>query len=335
MLGFCTSPEFINHFPGEHHPERPDRIRAVNAAVRQAGLIDSLNPFPEFKPGFRIEPIGGEKLFELTPTPADESVISLVHTNPEFIERIRRICESGGGVLDQGDTVVSAKSFEVARLSTGALLTCCDAVVTGKVKRAFAAVRPPGHHAEPDRAMGFCLFSNVAIAAKYLQRKHGVQTIAIVDFDVHHGNGTQAAFEDDPSVLFISIHQRPETCYPGTGYDWEVGEGAGRATTLNIPMDPGSTDEDYLARFESKIIPKLDLFKPEMMLISAGFDGHTDDPLAQVDLTDDAFGKFTSMLVAAANAHCGGRIVSALEGGYNLAALGRSVVRHLQVLRDE
>jgi acetoin utilization deacetylase AcuC-like enzyme len=335
MLGFCTSPEFVNHLTGEYHPERPDRIRAINAAVCQAGLVDSQNPFPEFKPTFQIDPIGGEKLVELTPRAADESEISLVHSDPNYLEAIRRVCESGGGLLDQGDTVVSPRSLELGLLSSGALLTCCDAVVSGKVKRAFAAVRPPGHHAEPDRPMGFCLFSNVAIAAKYLQRKHGVHTVGIVDFDVHHGNGTQAAFEDDPSVLFISVHQNPRTCYPGTGFDWEVGEGPARGTKLNIPMDPGSTDADYYAQFESKIIPKLDLFKPEILLISAGFDAHADDPLAQIDLSDEAFEKMTSMIVAAANTHCRGRIISSLEGGYHLGALAGSVVRHLRVLRDE
>jgi acetoin utilization deacetylase AcuC-like enzyme len=196
-------------------------------------------------------------------------------------------------------------------------------------------VRPPGHHAEPDRPMGFCLFSNVAIAARYLQRQHGVHSIAIVDFDVHHGNGTQAAFEDDPSVLFISIHQHPRTCYPGTGYEWEAGEGPGRGTKLNIPMPPGSTDADYIAQFKSKVIPKLDLYKPEILMISAGFDAHADDPLAQIDLSDEGFAAMTSMLVQAANTHCHGRIISCLEGGYHLGALARSLVRHLQVLRDE
>jgi acetoin utilization deacetylase AcuC-like enzyme len=334
MLAFCTSPDFVNHNTGEYHPERPDRIRAIAHAVRQAGLIDSLNPFPHFIPKFRIQPIGGEKMLELAPKPADEESIRLVH-NQQQIDYVRRVCQGGGGVLDQGDTVVSAQSFDVALLATGAVLTCCDAVVAGKTKRAFAAVRPPGHHAEPHRPMGFCLFGNVAIAARYLQRRHGVQRVAIVDFDVHHGNGTQAAFDDDPSVLFISIHQHPATCYPGTGYDYETGEGQAAGTKLNIPMMPGSTDDDYLEQFQSKILPKLDEFKPEMLLISAGFDAHSDDPLANVELSDDGFAAMTRLLSQAANTHCQGKIVSALEGGYHLGAVARSLVRHLQVLRDE
>jgi acetoin utilization deacetylase AcuC-like enzyme len=182
--------------------------------------------------------------------------------------------------------------------------------------------------------MGFCLFSNIAIAARYLQRRHGLHTIAIVDFDVHHGNGTQAAFEDDPSVLFISIHQHPKTCYPGTGYDWETGEGPGSGTSLNIPMAPGSGDAEYIAQFDEKILPKLDQFKPEILLISAGFDAHTDDPLAQMELTENGFEAMTRMLVDVADAHCRGRIISSLEGGYHLGALTQSVVRHLNALRQ-
>jgi acetoin utilization deacetylase AcuC-like enzyme len=333
LLGFCSSPEFVDHLTGELHPERPDRIRAIAHAVRQAGLIDSPNPFPDFSPGFQIQPIGGEKLLEIAPAPAELQHIEWVH-HRKMIEHARHICQNGGGVLDQGDTVVSPRSFDVALLSCGAVLSCCDAVMTGRVKRAFAAVRPPGHHAEPDRAIGFCLFGNISIAARYLQRKHGVDHVAIVDFDVHHGNGTQAAFEEDPTVLFISIHQHPKTCYPGTGYDWEIGEGAGRGTTLNIPMMPGGGDAEYFVQFEENILPKLDEFKPEVLLISAGFDGHSDDPLAQMELTDEGFETMTRMLVDSASRHCGGRIISALEGGYNLGALGRSVVRHLSALRD-
>jgi acetoin utilization deacetylase AcuC-like enzyme len=177
--------------------------------------------------------------------------------------------------------------------------------------------------------MGFCLFSNVAIAARYLQRRHGVGRLAIVDFDVHHGNGTQAAFEDDGDVLFISLHQHPSTCYPGSGHEWETGVGAGEGATINIPFDPGSEDDDYLRAFDSKVVPALERFRPEFMLVSAGFDAHRDDPLAQMNLSEEAYERMTRLLVQVADVHCGGRLVSALEGGYNLRALGRSVVRHL------
>ena len=333
MTGFCSSAKFVEHHTSAAHPERPDRIRAIAAAVRQAGLIETPNPFPGFQLNLGPLPHCSGGLVDLgEPGTADEKWLLLVHT-AQHVERIRRVCAAGGGVLDEGDTPVGPKSFEIALLATGAILGCCDAVVGGKVRRAFAAVRPPGHHAEPDRVMGFCLFSNVAIAARYLQQGHGVGKVAIVDFDVHHGNGTQAAFESDPPVLFVSLHQDPRTCYPGTGYEWEVGEGAGRGFTLNLPMSPGSDDDDYLEVMEARVLPKLDEFRPEFLLISAGFDAHRDDPLAQIDLSEEAFERMTRMLVGVANAHCGGRIVSALEGGYNLRALGRSVVRHLVALR--
>lgn len=331
-VGFCSSPRFADHVTGPHHPERPDRIRAVHRAVRDAGLITSPDPFPDFKLDTGIAPVGGEPFVELAPHPIDPQLLTLVHT-PAEIDLVRRVCASGGGVLDQGDTPVGPASYDVALLAAGAVLQCCDAVMASRVTRAFAAVRPPGHHAEPDRPMGFCLFNNVALAARYLQRAHGLQRVAIVDFDVHHGNGTQAAFEDDPTVLFISIHQHPRTCYPGTGYDYEVGAGPGRGHTLNLPVSPGSDDTVYRHLFDSKLLPKLDHFRPEFLLISAGFDAHAEDPLAQIELTDDAYEWMTRDLVSAASRHCAGRVVSALEGGYNLRALARSVVRHLAALR--
>jgi acetoin utilization deacetylase AcuC-like enzyme len=329
-VGFCSSPVFVEHQTGPHHPERPDRLRAVARAVRQAGLVKSADPFPEFEFDSQIRPVSeaGAGVVELEPSLVDERVLELVHP-ARHIERVRRVCEMGGGVVDQGDTVVGPRSFEVAMQAVGAVLRSAEAVMRGEVGRSFAAVRPPGHHAEPDRAMGFCLFSNIAIAARYLQKQHDVGRIAIVDFDVHHGNGTQAAFEEDPTVLFISLHQHPRTIYPGTGYDWEEGVGHGRGLTLNIPMAPTSDDDAYLRAMEERVMPKLDRFRPEVLLISAGFDAHHEDPLAHIDLSEEGFEQMTRMLVEMAGTHSGGRVVSVLEGGYNLRALGRSVVRHL------
>jgi acetoin utilization deacetylase AcuC-like enzyme len=327
MLGFATSPRFAEHITGPHHPERPDRIRAIFQAVRDAGLVDSPNPFNDHSLDLHLYP-AGDKVVEIEPKPADEKWLALCHT-PRHIQWVKHVCEVGGGVLDQGDTPVCEASYEIALLSLGSLLTCCDAVMGGQVRRAFSAGRPPGHHAEPDRPMGFCLFSNVAIAARYLQRQYGVGKIGIVDFDVHHGNGTQACLEDDPSILFVSLHQHPRTCYPGSGYASETGIGAGKGFTINLPLDPGTEDAEYLSIFDNKVIPALDGFRPEMLLVSAGFDAHRDDPLAQLNLSDDCFEQITRRLVDVAERHCGGRLVSALEGGYNLRALGRSVVRHL------
>lgn len=332
MTGFCSSARFVEHRTSSVHPERPDRIRAIATTIRAAGLIDSANPFPDFQIDLGEFPPGIPKCIELDePAPAEERWLGLVHP-ADYVDRIRNLCANGGGLLDAGDTPVGPESFEIAKLAAGALLGCCDTVIGSRVKCAFAAVRPPGHHAEPNEPMGFCLFANISIAARYLQGAHGVGKIAIVDFDVHHGNGTQAIFESDPSVLFISLHQDPRTCYPGTGYAAETGTGAGSGFTLNIPFLPGAGDEEYRVAMHQQVIPKLDAFRPEFMLISAGFDAHRDDPLAQIDLTEDAFGEMTRMLVAVANAHCGGRIVSALEGGYDLRALGRSVVQHLIAL---
>jgi acetoin utilization deacetylase AcuC-like enzyme len=326
-IGFCSDPRFIEHNTGPTHPERPDRIRAIHKAVRDAGLLTSPNPFADFQLDLGIKPLGIPPLVELTPKPADEKWLLSVHPE-KLVQHVKHAC-SLSAVLDQSDTPTEPRSFATALLAAGAALTCCDAVMSGQMQRAFAAIRPPGHHAEPDRSMGFCLFSNIAIAAKYLQQAHGIGKIAIVDFDVHHGNGTQAVFEADPTVLFISLHQDPRTCYPGGGYDWEKGVGPGVGYTLNVPFDPGAGDSEYMAAMKSKVIPALDAFKPEMLLISAGFDAHHDDPLAQINLSDDAFEMMTRLLLEVADRHCQGRIVSLLEGGYNLRALGRGVVRHL------
>jgi len=327
-VAFGTHPRFVDHLTGAGHPERPDRLRAIAAAVRLAGLIDSPNPFGELKIAFGPLPTAREKLLEfpLAP-PVDERWIQTVHTR-QHIESIRLACESDQALIDD-DTVVCRESFEIAKLAVGTVLGCCDAVIDGRATRAFAAVRPPGHHAEPARAMGFCLFGNVAIAARYLQQHHGIGRVAIVDFDVHHGNGTQKAFESDPSVLFISLHQSPRTCYPGTGYASETGIGAGAGFTLNVPFNPGAGDGEYVAAMEAKVLPALDGFAPEFILVSAGFDAHRDDPLAQIALSEEGFHRITRLLAQSADHCCGGKMVSVLEGGYDLRALGRSVVQHL------
>jgi len=328
-IGFLSDARFADHVTGPGHPERPDRIRAIARAVREAGLISSPDPFPDFPEKFDLLP-SDVQLTELPPPgPADERWILTVHGSG-YLERVHRTSDLAGHL--DADTPVNPGSFETALLALGGVLQCCDAVMAGTVRRAFAAVRPPGHHAEPDRPMGFCLFANVAIACRYLQQQHRVGKVAVVDFDVHHGNGTQACFEHDPSVLFVSLHQQP--CYPGTGSTAEHGVGPGAGFTLNVPYAPGTQDEHFLRLVDTRVLPALDRFAPEVLLISAGFDAHRADPLAQTLLTDDAYAEITRRLVAAAERHCDGRVVSVLEGGYNLRALGRSVVRHLIALCD-
>jgi acetoin utilization deacetylase AcuC-like enzyme len=330
-VGFCSSPQFVQHQTGAHHPERADRIRAIHRAIRAAGMIDSPDPFPDFSLDLGAIDGRGVKLTELTPRPAEAKWALAVHSE-EHLYRVRHVCELGGGVLDQGDTPVGPESFHVGLLSLGSLLMCVDAVMTEKVQRAFSAARPPGHHAEPDRAMGFCLFSNIAIATRYLQQQYNIERIGIVDFDVHHGNGTQASLEDDPHKLFVSMHQHPRTCYPGSGYEHERGAGAGEGLTINVPFPPGVGDDEYIAAMEKIVIPRLNDFRPQVLLISAGFDAHREDPLAQIELSEECYERMTGMLAEVADRHAQGRIVSALEGGYNLRALGRSVVRHVIAL---
>jgi acetoin utilization deacetylase AcuC-like enzyme len=327
MIGFCSSPRFTEHDTRPGHPERPDRIRAIYSALHQAGLIAG-NPFAHFGRDFRPLPPFAQMLYPIEPRPADAKWLLSVHRQ-SHVDRIKALCGRGGGIVDEGDTPVSPASYDIALLALGGILECCDAVMSGVVRRAFAAVRPPGHHAEPDHAMGFCLFANVAIAARYLQQKHGLKKIAIVDFDVHHGNGTQACFESDPSVFFASMHQHPRTCYPGTGFETETGQGPGRGFTINVPFMPGSTDDAWIAALEGKILPELKKFGPDFLLISAGFDAHHDDPLAQMSLTEIGYLRMSQILANFAEEVCGGRVVSALEGGYDLRALGRSVVNHL------
>jgi acetoin utilization deacetylase AcuC-like enzyme len=327
MTAFISSPRFVEHETGPLHPERPDRIRAIHRAVRQAGLVDSLDPFPDFELDLGPMKPAGAKLLEVAPIAADEKWLQLAHTL-QHIQKVKETCQRGGGMLD-ADTVVSARSYELALLSLGGVLTACDVVMDGRAQRAFAAGRPPGHHAEPGRAMGFCLFANIAIAARYLQKKYGLERIAIVDFDVHHGNGTQAVLESDPSIYFISLHEDPKTCYPGTGFEWEIGVGKGKGFTMNLPFRPGAGDDDYLLAVRNRIIPALEVFAPQFLLISAGFDAHADDPLAHIELSEQGFEAITRELIALSDRCCQGRVVSTLEGGYDLRALGRGVVRHL------
>jgi acetoin utilization deacetylase AcuC-like enzyme len=308
---FYYHADYLLHDTGAGHPERPQRLQSVMGSL--------------------IKSVVWGHLDHLMPNPATPEQVQLVH--PEtYISMVRRRCTAGERILDGGDTHVCERSYDVAMRAAGAVLDAVDGVMSGTFANAFCAVRPPGHHAETSTAMGFCLFNNVAIGARYAQQKHGVGRVAIVDWDVHHGNGTQEIFYEDDTVLYASLHQYP--FYPGTGSADETGKGKGLGLTVNCPLEAGSTEPEYLKAFETRILPALDRFHPELVLISAGFDAHRDDPLAQMRLTDDSFAKFTSLLKQIAETHAGGRIVSVLEGGYHLDALARSVESHLGVLTE-
>ena len=249
-----------------------------------------------------------------------------------YLTSLKSRAPVSGRVSLDPDTSISAGSLPAAYLAAGGVLAAADAIMAGTVDHAFCAIRPPGHHAESDRAMGFCLFNNVAIAARYLQRRHGVARVLIVDWDVHHGNGTQHTFDDDPSVLFFSTHQYPH--YPGTGRATERGKGKGEGLTINVPMSAGQGDEDYREIFERVLVPAADAYKPEFVLISAGFDAHRDDPLASMGLTEEGYATLTGIVAGIARRHSKSRVLSCLEGGYNLNALAASVERHVVALLD-
>ncbi|MCR9142617.1 MAG: histone deacetylase [bacterium] len=309
--GFFTDDIFLEHNTGRGHPENHLRLVSIRERLQTTGY------FP--------------RLRHLERRPASVEEIGLCH-DTDYVRSVDRICsEQGGGYLD-GDTIVSAKSYEAAVLSAGAGLAAADQILAGELERALLLLRPPGHHSLHDRAMGFCLFNNVAITARYLQ-KHGgeaYEKIAIVDWDVHHGNGTEAMFYDDPNVLFISTHQYP--FYPGTGAEKDRGVGAGLGATLNLPMARGSGNSEYRRAFEDHILPALKEFQPGALLISAGFDAHKNDPLAGIDLESSSFEWMSHSLLEFAREHCAGRLISFLEGGYDLDALAESVEAHAAVL---
>jgi acetoin utilization deacetylase AcuC-like enzyme len=309
QTGWVYDPVFLEHCkPG--HPERPERLQTVVGALFQNGMSDEMIHVP-------ARSATGDEL-------------QWVH-HSDYIQAVRNLSEKRGGLLDP-DTYVSRRSFDAAIRAVGGLIDLSTAVYRGELRNGFALVRPPGHHALPDRAMGFCLFNNIAIAAKALLRKKDIDRIAIVDFDVHHGNGTQAVFESDPSVLYISTHQWPH--YPGTG-SWE--ESGSRNNILNIPLSAGMGDEAFLRCYESLVLPKLKAYRPRMILVSAGYDTHWRDPLADLMLSSLMQARLSAMLIGAASTLCDGRIVFTLEGGYDLDVLRHGVINTMRVLlgRDD
>jgi len=295
---------FQDHDPGEHHPENPARLRAIETALAR----------PEFAGLVRREPPLG-----------DITVVERAHPAKHVDTLLGAIPPHGRSAID-ADTIVSEGSREAALRAIGALTSAVDAVVAGEARNAFCAVRPPGHHAEPSRAMGFCLFNNIAVGALHARASHRMERVAVVDFDVHHGNGTQAIFEADKNLLFASTHQYP--LYPGTGAASETGVG----NIFNCPLAPNAGGAEFRAVMETRVLPALDAFKPEMIFISAGFDAHRADPLALLNFVEADYAWATKRLMEAADRHAGGRIVSSLEGGYDLRALAASTAAHVLTL---
>jgi len=268
----------------------------------------------------------------LTQRAATPDEIQLCHTR-DYCEKAKQDIESGGHELSTGDTVVCPKSYDIAMRAVGGVLNAVDEVMTGKLTNAFCAVRPPGHHARPAQGMGFCVFNNIAIGARHAQKKHGAEKVMIVDWDVHHGNGTQDIFYEDGSVLFCSTHQWP--WYPHTGPAEETGNGKGKHCTVNCPLPAGSGMKEISQAFLDRLIPAADKFKPDLIMISAGFDSRKGDPLGQFQLTDADFSALTKLLMKFAEENCGSRIVSVLEGGYSLAGLASGVSAHVRALMGE
>jgi len=270
----------------------------------------------------------------VNPDYPDNGEILRVH-DPDYLRKLELACRRGDLTLDSEDTYLSKNSYSIALLSAAGAIAGAEAVATGKADRAFCAVRPPGHHAARAEGMGFCLLNNAAITARYLQARHGVSKVMIIDWDVHHGNGTQSIFYEDPSVFFFSIHENPAFLYPGTGRRWETGKGAGVGTTLNAPMAPGAGDDDYRLAFEQLVAPAAERFRPEVLILSAGFDAHRDDPLADIQLTEEGFRFLSRFTIELANRFCGGKIVSLLEGGYERESLTRCTEIHIRELQKD
>jgi len=299
------------HLTSDYHPEVPERLTCVYRGIQEAGLLSSL--------------------IHIEASRADMKWIELVHDG-RYIQRFEAACLSGKRMFDSPDNQLCYDTYETALLAAGGILDAVGRVMEGELDNAFCAVRPPGHHAEVARAMGFCYFNNVAIAARYLQNQWGIQRVGIVDFDVHHGNGTQHIFEQDPTVYYYSIHEHPSFAYPGTGREFEYGKNSGHGYTQNSTVLPGQGDDEYKRLIEKDLIPAFEKFKPEVILVSVGFDAHIDDDMSDIKLSTEGFSWIMQRIVALGRQLSKGRIISVLEGGYSLERLPELAANHVKIL---
>ncbi|KJS31847.1 MAG: histone deacetylase [Desulfatitalea sp. BRH_c12] len=311
--GFLFDQRFLLHDTGPYHPERSERLSAIYQGIRDAGLMSHVSVMPAV----------------LT----DMKWVLDIHTQ-EYVRRFEELCLAGRRTLDSEDNQMSRDTWEAAQLAVGGVLEAARGIMAGDIDNAFCAVRPPGHHAESGEAMGFCYFNNVAIAARYFQKEWGVERVGIIDFDVHHGNGTQHVFEDDPTVYYYSIHQHPSFAYPGTGREFEMGSGRGYGFTKNSPVLPGQGDDEYRRLIEKDLLPAFRSFMPQVIILSTGFDAHQDDEMADMRVTTEGFAWIMRTMMALAETCSSGRLLSVLEGGYALERLPELGAGHVKILLD-
>jgi acetoin utilization deacetylase AcuC-like enzyme len=309
--GFLYDERYQLHLTGDYHPEIPERLACVYRGIQEAGLLP--------------------QLIHIKASRTDMQWIDLVHDG-RYILRFEAACLSGKSMFDNPDNQMCYDTYETALLAVGGILDVAKRVMEGELDNAFCAVRPPGHHAEVNRAMGFCYFNNVAIAARYLQKRWGIQRVGIIDFDVHHGNGTQHIFEQDASVYYYSIHEHPSFAYPGTGREFEYGINSGRGYTKNSPVLPGQGDDEYKHLIQKDLVPVFEEFKPEVILVSVGFDAHMDDDMSGINLSTDGFSWIMQKIVELGRQHSKSRIISVLEGGYSLDRLPELAANHVEIL---
>jgi acetoin utilization deacetylase AcuC-like enzyme len=307
--GFLYDDVYLNHDTGFGHPETPRRLVAINDGVKKAKFY--------------------KELILLEARKADMETLNLAH-DERYVRLVKRECEAGHTGLSTGDTTISRGSYDTALMAVGGVLAALDAVAAGKVNNVFCAVRPPGHHANQSRGMGFCLFNNIAVAARYAQKRHNFERVLIADWDVHHGNGTQDIFYDDDTVFFMSAHQSP--WYPGTGARVETGIGKGKGFTMNRPFPMGAGNKEIIDTFRNEFLPAAKEFKPDLTLISSGFDSHMNDPLGQLRIDDEGFRELTKIMLEIADIQGNGRLISIIEGGYSLQNLSSVVPAHIEEL---